>query len=56
MDVDADCQNEDSEDGKEEEGVDNNGFPVGFEVSKFNSPGVPRKLEEEARGEKYEEQ
>ena len=37
----ADCHNEDSEEAKKEEGVDQNGFPICFEVAKFQSPGVP---------------
>ena len=56
VDVDADCQNKDSEETKKQEGVDHNGFHICFEVAKFHSPGVPWKLEEETRGEKYEEQ
>lgn len=56
VDADADGQNEDSEETKKEEGVDQNCFPICFEVAKFHSPGVPRKLKQEARGEQYEEQ
>ena len=56
VDVDADCQNKDSEETKKQEGVDHNGFHICFEVAKFHSPGVPWKLEEEDRGKQYEEQ
>lgn len=53
--MDAKRQNEDSEETKENEGVDKDSPPIGGEAAKFDGTGVPGYLEQEARGEEYEE-
>ncbi|EEF51767.1 conserved hypothetical protein [Ricinus communis] len=45
VDADAECQNEDGEDAKEEDGVNKDSLSVGLEAAKLNVPGAPRKLD-----------
>lgn len=55
VDVNANCQNEDSEDDKENEGVDKNGLAMGAETAKFDVMGFPGDLEYESWGQQNEQ-
>lgn len=55
VDVNANCQNEDSEDDKENEGVDKNGLAIGAETAKFDAVGFPGDLENESWGQQNEQ-